>query len=42
MDDIYHNIEASSPNRKLKELIVFDVMIAAMLSNKKLNSIVSQ
>ena len=42
MDDIYHNIEASNPNRKLKILIVFYVMIVAMLSNKKLNSVVSQ
>ena len=42
MDDIYKNIEENNPNRKRKILIVFDEMIADMLSNKKLNSIVSE
>ena len=36
MDDIYKNIEKYSPNKKSKILIVFDVMIADMLSNKDL------
>ena len=40
MDDIYKNIEHYNPNKKLKILIVFDDMIADMLSNKKLNPIV--
>ena len=39
MDDIYKNIEEYSPNKKQKMLIVFDDMIADMLSNKKLNPI---
>ena len=40
MDDIYKNIDYN-PNKKRKILIVFDDMIAAMLSNKKLNSVVT-
>ena len=36
MDDIYKNIEEYNPNKKQKILIVFDDMIAYMLSNKKL------
>ena len=35
--DIYKNIEEYSPNKNRKILIVFDNMIADMLSNKKLN-----
>ena len=41
MDDIYKNIEEYNPNKKHKILIVFD-MIADMLSNKKLNPIVTE
>ena len=33
IDDIYKNIEESNPNEKCKILIVFDGMIADMLSN---------
>ena len=40
MDDIYKNIEECNLNKKSKILIVFDDMIADMLSNKKLNPIV--
>ena len=40
MDDIYENIEEYNPNKKLKILIVFDEIIADVLSNKKLNPIV--
>ena len=36
MDDIYKNIEEYSPNKKQKILIVFDDIIADMLSNKNL------
>ena len=36
MYDIYKNIEEYNPNKKRKILIVFDDMIADMLSNKKL------
>ena len=42
MDDIYKNIEEYNPNKKRKILIVFDDMIADMLSNKKLNLIVAE
>ena len=42
MDNIYKNIEKYNPNKKCKILIVFDDMIADMLSNKKLNSIVTE
>ena len=42
MDNIYKNIEEYNPNKKKKMLIVFDDMIADMLSNKKLNSIVTE
>ena len=41
MDDIYKNTEEYNPNKKCKILIVFDDMIADMLNNKKLNSIVT-
>ena len=41
MHDIYKNIEDYNPNKKRKILIVFDDMIADMLSNKKLTSIVT-
>ena len=40
MNDIYKNIEDYNPNKKRKILIVFDNMIADMLSNKILNPIV--
>ena len=42
MDDIYKNIEEYNPNKKRKILIVFDDMIADMLSNKKLNPVVTE
>ena len=42
MDDIYKNIEEYNPNKKRKILNVFDDMIADMLSNKKLNPIVTE
>ena len=42
MDNIYKNIEKYNPNKKRKILIAFDDMIADMLSNKKLNSTVSE
>ena len=42
MDDIHKNIEEYNPNRKSKILIVFDDLIADMLSNKKLNPIVTK
>ena len=36
------NIEEQNPNKKWKILIVFDDMIADMLSNKKHNTIVTE
>ena len=42
MDDIYENIRDYNPNKKRKILIVFDDMIADMLSNKKLNQVVTE
>ena len=42
MYDIYKNIEDYNPNKKQKMLIVFDDMIADMLSNKKLNPVVTE
>ena len=42
MDNIYKNIEEYNPNKNRKILTVFDDMIAAMLSNKKLNLIVTE
>ena len=42
MDDIYTNIGEYNPDKKRKILIVFDNMIADMLSNKKFNPIVTE
>ena len=42
MDDIYKNIEDYNPNKNGKILIVFDDIIADMLSNKTLNPIVTE
>ena len=41
MQDVYKNIEEYNPNKK-KVLIVFDYMIADMINNKKLSSIVAE
>ena len=41
-DDIHRNIEEYNPNKKRKVLIALDDMIADMLSNKKLHSIVTE
>ena len=42
MNDIYKNIEEYNSNKRGKILIVFDDMIADMLSNKKLNPKVTE
>ena len=42
MDDIYRTFEEYNPNNKCKILVVFDDMIVDMLSNKKLNPIVTE
>ena len=41
VNDIYKNIEEYTLNKEQKTLIVFDDMIANVLSNKKLNPIVT-
>ena len=40
--NIYKNIEEYNQNKKHKILIVFDDIMADMLSNKKLNPIVTE
>ena len=42
MNDIKKDIEEYNPNKKRKILTVFDDMIADVLSNKKLNPIVTE
>ena len=42
MQDVYKNINHYNPNKENKVLIVFDDMIADMINNKKLNSIVTE
>ena len=42
MDDIYKKIEECNPNKKRKILIIFDDMIADMLSNKRFNLIATE
>ena len=39
VNDIYENVEECNPNKQQKILILFDGMVANMLSNKKLNPI---
>ena len=42
MDNIYKNVVEYNPSKKRKILIVFDDMIADMLSNKKFNPTVTE
>ena len=42
MQDVYKNIEDYNPGKECKILIVFGDMIADMISNKKLNPIVTE
>ena len=42
MYDAYKNIDEYNPDKENKILIVFDHMIADMIHNKKLNSIVTE
>ena len=42
MQDVYKNIDDNNPRKKRKVLIVFDDMIADMINNKKLDSIVTE
>ena len=40
MNDVYENIDLYNPNRRKKVLIVFDDMIADIMTNKKFQSII--
>ena len=40
MHDVYENIDDYNPDKENKILVVFDDMIADMINNKKLNSVV--
>ena len=42
MYDVYKNIDHYNPDKENKILIVFDDMIADMINNKKLNSVVTE
>ena len=42
MQDVYENIEDYNPRKKRKVLVIFDDMIADMINNKKLDSIVTE
>ena len=42
MDDVYNNINDYNPNRKRKILIVFDDMIADVVTNKKFQAIIKE
>ena len=41
MQDVYKNIDEYNTDKERKVIIVFDVMIADMINNKKLNSVVT-
>ena len=40
MDDVYENIHDYNPSRKRKMLILFDDMIADIMTNKKFQAII--
>ena len=42
MDDVYENINDNNPIGKSKKLIVFDDMIADIISNKKIQAIIKE
>ena len=42
MNDVYESIDLYNPNRQRKVLIVFDDMIADIMTNKKFQSIVKE
>ena len=42
MDDVYSNIDDYNPKRKRKSLIVFDDMIADIVTNKKFQAIIKE
>ena len=42
MQDVYENIEEYNPEKKHKVLTVFDDLISGMISNKKLNLVLTE
>ena len=42
MDNVFDNIDGYNPNRKRKILIVFDDMIADIMTNKKFQAIIKE
>ena len=42
MDDIYENIDDYNPSRRRKILIIFDDMVADIMTNKKFQSIINE
>ena len=42
MDDVYEDITEYNPARKRKVLILFDDMIAEIMSNKKFQAVVKE
>ena len=42
MDDVYDNIDDYNPKRKRKGLIVFDDMIADIMTNKRLQALIKE
>ena len=42
MDDVYNNINEYNPNRKRKTLIMFDDMIAYIMTNKRFQAIIKE
>ena len=42
MDDVYNNIDDYNPKRKRKVLIVFDDLIADVMTNKKFQAIITE
>ena len=42
IDDVYENINDYNPSRKIKILIVFDDMIADIMSNKKFQAMIKE
>ena len=42
MDDVYEDIDEYKPARKRKVLILFDDMIAEIMSNKKFQAVVKE
>ena len=42
MDDVYEDIAEYNPARKRKVLILFDDMIAEIMSNKKFQAVVKE